>query len=91
MSWDVQIADPVWRDLDKLPRKIAQAVVEFVTVTLPTNPARMSKELVGEFAGLRSARRGEYRVLFRLEPQTHMLRVLRVRHREFAYKPPAPR
>lgn len=91
MSWSVQIADPVWRDLDKLPLRIAQAVVEFVTVTLPTNPERMSKEQVGDFVGLRSARRGEYRVLFRLEPQTQMLRVLRVRHREFAYKPPAPR
>jgi len=90
VSWEVRIADAVWNGLDKLPTKIAQAVVEFVTHTLPTNPERMSKELVGEFAGLRSARRGEYRVLFRPEPQTSTLRVLRARHRGLAYRPPAP-
>lgn len=90
MSWDVQFADAAVRGLDRLPLKIAQAVVEFVTSTLPSNPRRMSKPLQGEFEGLHSARRGDYRVLFRLDQMTQTLLVVRVAHRRDAYRPPSP-
>lgn len=89
-SWDVQFADAAIKALDTLPLKIAQAVVEFVTCTLPGNPLRMSKPLQGEFEGLQSARRGDYRVLFRVDEQTRILLVVRIAHRRFAYRPPAP-
>jgi mRNA interferase RelE/StbE len=54
------------RDLDRLPPRIAAAIVEFATRTLLENPERMSKPLAGELEGLRSARRGDYRVIFEL-------------------------
>jgi mRNA interferase RelE/StbE len=78
------------RDLDRLPMKVAQAVVEFTTRTLSQNPARMSKPLQGEFAGLNSARRGDYRVLFALDEDDGELLVVRIAHRRDAYRPPAP-
>lgn len=90
MSWDVHFADTACRGLDRLPLKIAQAVVEFVTHTLPSNPRRMSKPLQGEFEGLHSARRGDYRVLFLLDEETATLLVVRVAHRRDAYRPPSP-
>lgn len=89
MTWVTSFADSAWRDLDRLPQKIAQAIVEFAVYTLPENPERMSNPLQDEFEGLRSARRGDYRVLFFLEaPET--LVVVRARHRRDAYRPPAP-
>lgn len=89
MTWTTAFADSAWRDLDRLPQKIAQAIVEFAVFTLPENPERMSKPLVDEFEGLRSARRGDYRVLFFLgAPETIV--VVRARHRRDAYRPPAP-
>lgn len=90
MIWDVRFSSRALADLDKLPPKIAQAVVEFVTRTLPSNPLRMSKPLHGEFQGLSSARRGDYRVLFLLDEATSVLLVVRVAHRAAAYRPPAP-
>ncbi|GAA1524136.1 mRNA-degrading endonuclease RelE of RelBE toxin-antitoxin system [Agromyces terreus] len=90
MIWHVRFADPALRSLDRLPLKIAQAVVEFSTVTLPENPHRMSKPLQREFEGLRSARRGEYRVLFMLDDETGTLLVMRVAHRRDAYRLPPP-
>jgi mRNA interferase RelE/StbE len=90
VTWDVQFADSALRGLDRLPLKIAQAIVEFVTCTLPENPLRMSKPLQGEFEGLQSARRGDYRILFNLDEQTSTLLVVRVAHRREAYRPPAP-
>jgi mRNA interferase RelE/StbE len=70
----------------RLSHKVAAAVVEFITTTLPTSPERMSKPLRGEFEGLRSARRGDYRVLFELRPDERVLLVVRIAHRADAYR-----
>ena len=86
MSWDVQLAPSAVRGLDRLPPRIAVAVVEFVTATLPTNLERMSKPLRGELEGLRSARRGDYRVLFSLDEATATLLVVRIAHRADVYR-----
>lgn len=86
MSWDVEFSPAAIRGLDRLPPRIASAVVEFATVTLPENPERMSKPLRGEFEGLRSARRGDYRVLFALEETERTLLVIRIAHRADAYR-----
>jgi len=50
----------------------------------------MSKPLQGEFEGLQSARRGDYRVLSWLDDETSTLLVVRIAHRRDAYRPPAP-
>ncbi|CAN5360694.1 type II toxin-antitoxin system RelE/ParE family toxin [soil metagenome] len=86
MSWDVQFAPAAIRGLDRLPTKIAAAVVEFATVTLPGNPERMSKPLRGELEGFRSARRGDYRLLFSLDPLSQTLLVVRIAHRADVYR-----
>ncbi|HEU0207310.1 MAG TPA: type II toxin-antitoxin system RelE/ParE family toxin [Pseudolysinimonas sp.] len=87
MSWDVQLAPAAVRGLERLPPRIAAAVVEFVTATLPTNPERMSKPLRGDLDGLRSARRGDYRVLFSLDEAMGTLIVERIAHRADVYRP----
>jgi len=69
-----------------LPSRVSPAIVEFTTVTLPTNPERMSKPLRNELEGVRSARRGDYRVLFILDESTHTLLVVRVAHRADVYR-----
>lgn len=89
MTWEVRLAPSAVRGLDRLPPRIATAVVEFVTTTLPANPERMSKPLRGELEGLRSARRGDYRVLFSLDPATSMLLVIRIGHRADVYRRPS--
>lgn len=84
--WRVQVAPSAMRSLDRLPPRVAGAVVEFVTRTLPANPERMSKPLRYELEGLRSARRGDYRVLFALDHDTRVLLVVRISHRADAYR-----
>jgi mRNA-degrading endonuclease RelE of RelBE toxin-antitoxin system len=86
MTWTVQFAPSALRGLDRLPPRIAPAIVEFATTTLPRNPEQLSKPLRGELEGLRSARRGDYRVLFRLHPEARVLLVVRVGHRADIYR-----
>ncbi len=86
-EWDVQLSGPAQRDLNRLPPKVTAAVVEFITGVLPGNPHRLSKELTNDLAGVRSARRGDYRVLFELHDDTHVLLVIRIDHRAHVYRP----
>lgn len=84
--WSVQLAPAAARSLDRLPHKVAAAVVEFITATLPTDPYRMSKPLRFELGGWRVARRGDYRVVFRPLADDRVLVVGRLEHRAQAYR-----
>lgn len=65
----------------RLPKSVSAAVVEFLTGALIDNPHRVGKPLRGELAGIHSARRGTYRVLYRINKQNHEVVVLRVERR----------
>ena len=54
---------------------------------LGRNPSRAGKPLRGDLAGIHSARRGTYRVLYRINEETREGIVLRVEHRSDAYRP----
>lgn len=83
----VQVEPEARRVLSRLPEKVATALIEFVTGTLPANPARLSKTLSGDFEGYRSARRGDYRVIFRIFDDERTVFVVRIGHRADIYRP----
>jgi mRNA interferase RelE/StbE len=84
--WSVQLSPTAVRALDRLPHKIAAAIVEFVTGTLPADPYRLSKPLRFEFEGWRVARRGDYRVTFRAIEDDRVVYVGRIEHRAHVYR-----
>jgi len=50
---------------DHLPEAVSAAVIEFITGSLIQSPQRVGRALRNELAGIHSARRGTYRVLYR--------------------------
>jgi mRNA interferase RelE/StbE len=88
--FEVRVTSAARRQLGRLPAKVAAAVVEFLTLVLPDNPLRLSKPLTGELAGLRSARRGDYRVLIEVDESSRQILVVRIAHRSDVYRPPTP-
>lgn len=88
----LEVSAAARRQLHRLPDRVAAAVVEFITVVLPGNPARLSKPLTGGLERLRSARRGDYRVLLWIDEADHRVVVVRIAHRSDAYRslPPPP-
>lgn len=84
--WRLEVTSPALKGLHRLPEKAATAIVEFLTAVLPENPMRLSKPLTNELMGMRSARRGDYRVLFTLDVEEHTIYVHRISHRADAYR-----
>jgi mRNA interferase RelE/StbE len=81
------VAGPAARAIaDQLPEAVRAAVIEFITGPLVEDPRRVGRELRTESAGIFSARRGTYRVLYRIDEQRHEVSVLRVDHRRDVYR-----
>jgi mRNA-degrading endonuclease RelE of RelBE toxin-antitoxin system len=86
-AFTVAWTGPAQRALRKLPEKAATAAVEFIYGSLASNPQRVGKPLRHELAGLHSARRGDYRVIYRINTDEHQVEILAIEHRADAYRP----
>ncbi|AYG04808.1 type II toxin-antitoxin system RelE family toxin [Gryllotalpicola protaetiae] len=69
-----------------LPEKVAAAAFEFIMGALRENPHRVGKPLREPLAPLYSARRGEYRVLYRIVGDRLLVEVVSIAHRRDAYR-----
>jgi mRNA interferase RelE/StbE len=81
-AYELVLTPPARRALsDTLPEAVAVAVIDFLTTTLVSDPRRVGKPLRGELTGVWSARRGTYRVLYRILEEAREVVVLRIDHR----------
>ncbi len=68
-----------------LPEKVATAAFEFIMGPLRQDPHRVGKPLREPLAPLYAARRGEYRVIYRIIDHHLVIEVVSVIHRRDAY------
>ena len=78
---------PARRALPRLPEKVATAVVEFLYGSLAASPHRVGKPLKLGLGGLHSARRGDYRVIYRIDDHRRRVEVVAIEHRSDIYRP----
>jgi mRNA-degrading endonuclease RelE of RelBE toxin-antitoxin system len=82
----VEVSSAAQRGLRTLPAKVAAAIVEFITGPLADNPQRLSKPLRNELESFRSARRGDYRAVFRIDEARHTVVIAAINHRAHIYR-----
>jgi mRNA interferase RelE/StbE len=63
--------------------------VEFIFGPLAENPYRVGADLRGQLAGLRSARRGSYRVIYKMDEDQNRIDIVHIDHRGDVYRSPA--
>jgi mRNA-degrading endonuclease RelE of RelBE toxin-antitoxin system len=71
---------------EQLPEAVAAACVEFIFGPLADDPHRVGAPLRKPFEGQWRARRGEYRVRYRIDDHEESVFVLDVDHRRDAYR-----
>ncbi|HSP36398.1 MAG TPA: type II toxin-antitoxin system RelE/ParE family toxin [Frankiaceae bacterium] len=87
MSFRVVVTRTAARQLaERLPEAAAAACVEFLFGPLAANPHRVGAPLRAPFLGQRRARRGEYRVRYRIDDETSAVYVLDIDHGRDAYR-----
>jgi mRNA interferase RelE/StbE len=87
VSFRVVVTRTAARQLaEHLPEAAAAACIEFIFGPLADNPERVGTPLRTPFEGQWRARRGEYRVRYRIEQSDELVYVLDVDHRRDAYQ-----
>ncbi|MDQ3484259.1 MAG: type II toxin-antitoxin system RelE/ParE family toxin [Actinomycetota bacterium] len=85
--FDIEWASTALRSLDRRPEKIATACIEFVYGGLAENPYRVERALRFDLEGRHSARRGDFRVVYEIADQLHLVWILAIDHRSDIYRP----
>jgi len=85
--WRLVVAASAERGLNRLPPKIASAIVEFMVGPLVDNPHRVGKPLLRELSGYLAARRGVYRIIYRVNERAGTVEVVRIDHRSRVFRP----
>jgi mRNA interferase RelE/StbE len=86
VGYTVRFTATARRDLNQLPPRVLSAVIEFVFGDLAREPRRVGKPLRRELVGMFSARRGPYRLLYRIDDDNSTVSILRVDHRAGVYR-----
>jgi mRNA-degrading endonuclease RelE of RelBE toxin-antitoxin system len=86
-GYGLRVTGPAQRQLNKLPEGTAAAIVEFLLGALLNNPHRLGGRLQRELAGMRSARRGAYRIVYEIAETERLVIIYRIEHRSTAYRP----
>lgn len=75
------------RTLQAVPPRIVEPLVAFIFGSLAEAPRRRGKPLQRELAGRWAARRGDFRIIYRLDDDSKTTYVLMIAHRSDAYRP----
>ena len=87
--YELVVAPTVRRQLtETLPEAVAFAAHEFITGPLLDNPHRVGKRLRPPLEDRPSARRGTYRVIYRIDDEHRCVTVVGVFSRADAYRNP---
>jgi len=78
--WRLVVTGSAARDLDRLPDKAFGAVLGSLE-SIARNPRRVGKPLRFELEGLWVARRGPYRVVYRIDDAERRIAVVAIDHR----------
>ena len=86
-GYELIVARPAARAIaEQLPAAVSAAVIDFISGALIDNPQRVGRALRNELAGIYSARRGTYRVLYRIDEDAREVIVVRIDHRSDVYR-----
>ena len=69
------------------PEAVATAAYEFISGPLLRHPCRVGKRLLPPLDDRFSARRGTYRIIYRVDDKTGIVTVVDIAHRRDAYRP----
>ncbi len=69
-----------------MPEKVATAVIEFVYASVAVSPHRVGRPLRFELEGFHSARRGDYRIAYRIDDDHATIVIDAIAHRSDIYR-----
>jgi mRNA interferase RelE/StbE len=87
VTYQIKLSRTAIRALaNDLPMAVVDAVLELMRGDLAEEPKRVGKPLGGSLVGQWSARRGVYRILYKIDEDAEQIMVLDIGHRADVYR-----
>ncbi len=88
MTWKVEYAESVQKDIRKIDAQDRKRIRDFIEVKVAglDDPRTLGKPLVGSFSGLWRYRVGNYRIIASIEDQDVQILIVKVAHRKEVYR-----
>ena len=83
-GYEVVLSAEAMKTIRRLPKQLQRVVITAFGV-LEQNP-HAGKPLAGELTGVWSLRRGDYRLLYRIDDRARLVEIARVGHRGEVYR-----
>lgn len=84
--YSVEWSSPARCALERLPEKVALAAIKFIYGPLVETPQRVGHPLRVELHGLHSARRGDHRIVYRIDEPRRRVIIEAIAHRADVYR-----
>jgi len=76
----------VEEDIPSLPKTIRERIKKAIESRLTLDPVSLGKPLRYSFIGHRGIRVGDYRIVYRVDPQTHTVTIVLIKYRKDVYE-----
>ena len=86
MTYAVEWAAPAKRALQRIPVSAAVAAIDLIYGALADDPHRVGRPLQFELEGLHTARRGDYRIVYRIDDRRRVVVIAAIGHRSDVYR-----
>jgi len=86
LAYKVEWHEGIEDDLKKLDKELARKIIDRIKTYLVQDPVNIGKPLDGQFSGQWKYRYGDYRVIYVVDMEAQLMKVLRIRHRKLVYK-----
>lgn len=84
--WRITYSEAVEGDVARLAQSVRVQIVKAINSKLKTNPEIFGKPLCKPQHGKWSLRVGDYRVIYELENETHLMKITAIGHRRDIYE-----
>lgn len=85
--YSIEWSSPAKRTIARLPDKVALAAIEFIYGPLAKTPQQVGRPLRVHLEGLHSARRGDHRIIYKIDEGQPRVIVEAIGHRSDIYRP----
>jgi mRNA-degrading endonuclease RelE of RelBE toxin-antitoxin system len=85
VTYQIRLTRTAKRTLEQMPPRVVEVVVAFIYGPLADNPQRTGKPMQSPYEGLHVGRRGDYRVIYRIQETTVDVQILVIGHRSKIY------
>lgn len=76
----------VTEDIPSLPKTMRNRIKAAIETRLTTDPVGLGKPLRYSFVGHRRIRVGDYRIVYRIDINTHTITIVLIKHRKDVYE-----